>query len=374
MKKTNSITFRNLFNYGVLLLVLGLIPTYSTLSKQIEKPWLQGLDGNRLYVLVESDNTDNITVYCTNIDDPHHKILNSSTKFYRKTSFGGETYVHRILLQNLTYGANYQYWINEKEKYEFRVPNKDGEFTFVNMGDSRSGIKIWNKITLDMASEKPDFMIFNGDLAYKKDYKYWIDEFFTDNAQTMFSQYPFYNTPGNHERWNENTMAFTQSTAISKKETPFYSFEKGDALFLILNTEVAVGQNSEQWKFAEEQLKNSNKKWKIVAFHIPAYSSGGSHGENKAMKLMTGKIFEKYGVDLILTGHSHYYQHNLVNGIHHMVIGSAGSPLYTPKKADYTVKQAKKYHYAVINVNADRIKLTIKDKDKNIIDEFEIKD
>jgi predicted phosphodiesterase len=374
MKKTNYSHPHKLLIYSVLLLIALLLPTYSALSKQINKPWLQGLDGNRLYVLVEADNTNKITVHYSEVGDPKKQVFQSSTKFTRQTSFGGETYVHRILLQNLHYGSEYEYWIDKKEKYTFRVPKESGEFTFVNMGDSRSGIKIWNKIVLDMSSEKPDFMIFNGDLAYKKDYKYWIDEFFTDNAQTMFSQYPFYNTPGNHERWNENTMAFTQSTAISKEETPFYSFEKGDALFLILNTEVAVGQNSQQWKFAVEQLKNSNKKWKIVAFHIPAYSSGGSHGENKAMKLMTEKIFEKYGVDLILTGHSHYYQHNLVNGIHHMVIGSAGSPLYTPVKADYTVKQAKKYHYAVINVNSERIKLTIKGMDKEIIDEFEIKD
>lgn len=358
--------------YSALLVVLVFINDSMAISKEINKPWLQGLDGNNIYVLVESDAPNDIVLNYKNIDDISNKILNEKTKFYRKTNFGGNTYIHRFLLQNLDYGANYEYWINSEEKYRFRVPNKVGEFTFTNMGDNRSGIKIWKQIAVNMASEKPDFMIFNGDLAYKKEYNYWIDELFVDEAQTMFTQYPFYNTPGNHEGWNDNTKAFTQSTSISKEERPYYSFERGDALFLILNTEVGVGPNSQQWDFAVEQLKNSDKKWKIVVFHIPAYSSG-AHGENKNMKRMTDKIFEKYGVQLILTGHSHYYQHNLVNGIHHMVIGGGGSPLYAPEKASYTVSQAKKYHHAIVNVNSERIKFIVKDKEMNIIDDFEIK-
>lgn len=358
--------------YSALLIAFTAVATTSAISKEINKPWLQGLDGNNIYVLVESDNADDIVVKYKIVGGILDKTLSEKTKFYRKTNFGGSTFVHRILLQNLQFGATYEYWINSNEKYSFRVPDKDGEFTFANMGDNRSGIKIWKQIAKNMTSEKPDFMIFNGDLAYKKEYKYWIDEFFVDEALTMFAQYPFYNAPGNHEGWNDNTEAFTQSTSISKEERPYYSFERGDALFLILNTEVGVGANSQQWEFAIDQLKNSDKKWKIVVFHIPAYSSG-AHGENKNMKRMTEKIFEKYGVQLILTGHSHYYQHNLVNGIHHMVIGGGGSPLYSPKKASYTISQAKKYHHALVNVNSERIKFIVKDREMNIIDEFEIK-
>jgi predicted phosphodiesterase len=306
------------------------------------------------------------------INDATNQNMSSSTKFYRKSNFGGNTYVHRILLENLKFGADYEYWIDSKEKFKFRVPNEEGEFTFANMGDNRSGTKYWRKVVANMGRENPDFMIFNGDLAYKKEYNYWIDEFFVDEAQTVFTQYPFYNSTGNHEGWNDNTQAFTQSTSISQEARAYYSFERGDAFFLILNTEVGVGSNSQQWKFAEDQLKHTNKKWKIVVFHIPAFSSG-AHGENKAMKLMTEKIFERNGVQLILTGHSHYYQHNLVNGIHHMVLGGGGSGLATPVKASYTLDQAKKYHHAIVNVNSERIKFIVKDLDMNVIDDFEIK-
>ena len=372
MKKTKNSSAHKFIIYSALVLLMAIIPSYILVSKEINKPWLQGLDANQLYVLVESDNTKDIIVNYRIKDDETYQDMSSSTKFYRKTNFGGNTYVHRILLDNLEYGTEYEYWIDSNEKFKFRVPNKEGEFTFANMGDNRSGTKFWRKVITNMGKENPDFMIFNGDLAYKKEYNYWIDEFFVTEAQTVFTQYPFYNATGNHERWNENTQAFMQSTSISQEARPYYSFERGDALFLILNTEVGVGSNSQQWKFAEEQLKHTDKKWKIVVFHIPAYSSG-AHGENKAMKLMTEKIFEKHGVQLILTGHSHYYQHNLVNGIHHMVIGGGGSGLATPTKASYTVEQAKKYHHAIVNVNSERIKFIVKDIDMKVIDDFEIR-
>jgi LPXTG-motif cell wall-anchored protein len=45
---------------------------------------------------------------------------------------------------------------------------------------------------------------------------------------------------------------------------------------------------------------------------------------------MTTELFEPNGVDFVMSGHNHYYQHSLKNGIHHMVIGSIGAYLKEP--------------------------------------------
>ena len=82
---------------------------------------------------------------------------------------------------------------------------------------------------------------------------------------------------------------------------------------------------------------------------MPAYCSGG-HGENADLIALTSAVFEKRGVDMLLTGHSHFYQHNLVRGIHHMVIGSAGAPLYDPTNASYTLRSVKQYNWAICDV------------------------
>lgn len=372
MKNTNINYSHKLFIYSTLLIVLALQSSLYVFAKEIEKPWLQGFDTDRMYVLVESDSPKDITLYYSPFGQESSQVDSVKTLFYRTTNFGSRTYIHRFLLTGLIPEWAYSYWFDENEKYSFQQPKELGEISFANMGDNRSNPKVWNKVISNMASEKPDFMMFNGDLAYKKEYNYWIDEFFTSTAQAIFTEYPFVNSIGNHEGWNDNSKAFLQSLEMTKKPKEFFTFEKGEALFLILNTEVGVGPNSSQWKFAKEQLNSTNKKWKIVVFHIPAYSSG-AHGENKNMKRMTSRIFEKYGVDLILTGHSHYYQRNVVNDINHLVIGGGGSPLYSPEKAKYTVAQAKEYHHALITVNSDMIKVEVRDLDMNTIDEFEIK-
>ncbi len=372
MNYTNNNFLHKLLIYNILFLSFLLLSLTTIVAKEIDKPWLQGFDSDRIYVLVESDSPDDNTLYYSPFGQENTRIDSVKTLFHRTTNYGSRTYIHRFLLTDLVPEWAYSYWFEDNEKYSFIHPKKDGEIKFVNMGDNRSNPKVWNKVIENMAAEKPDFMIFNGDLAYKKEYNYWIDEFFTPTAQTVFTEYPFVNSIGNHEGWNDNSKAFLQSLAMTKMPKEFFAFEQGEALFLVLNTEVGVGSNSAQWKFAKEQLNSTDKPWKIVVFHIPAYSSG-AHGENKNMKRMTSKIFEKYGVDLILTGHSHYYQRNVVNGINHLVIGGGGSPLYSPKKAKYTITQAKKYHHALITVNKTKIAVEVKGLDMNMIDEFELK-
>ena len=83
---------------------------------------------------------------------------------------------------------------------------------------------------------------------------------------------------------------------------------------------------------------------------------------------MSKELFEKYNVDFVFNGHSHFYQHNLVNGIHHMILAGGGAPLYTPKKKSYVKKSAKKYHYAIADVSSSEFIINIYDKENNLID------
>jgi predicted phosphodiesterase len=92
--------------------------------------------------------------------------------------------------------------------------------------------------------------------------------------------------------------------------------------------------------------------------HKPGYCAGG-HGEDSSVIALTSGVFEKSGVDIVLSGHSHFYQHNVVNGIHHMVIGSAGAPLYDTARAWYTQKTLKEYNWAVADVTPSSLSLFV---------------
>jgi hypothetical protein len=334
------------------------------------QPYLQAVTETSIYVLVETENTDPVFAeYKTSSEIP--KIAKSS--FYKETEDRRRSnYIHRIMLSDLHTNTQYSYRVfagnDTTDSFNFTTAVKPGTpYRFAVTGDMRSNPDIFSNVCGDIQEYSPRFSIYTGDLCYNSEYYSWKNEFFIPKHMDLIAEVPFYNAVGNHEDWDHNTEAFLQAPDSPSGHQAYYSFDYGDVHFLIISTEHGVGRNSDQWKFAVEDLKNNKSKWKVVVFHIPAYCGGG-HGENKNMKRMTTEIFEPYGVNFILNGHSHFYQHNRVNGIRHLILAGGGAPLYSPKKADYTIKMKKIHHYAICDVSADEFKITVYDLSGNIID------
>lgn len=344
-------------------------------AKVLMKPYLQGLSSNGVIVMVETDSKDKVKI-SFEIKSQNLDFQEAESDNFKETDANPKTYVHRVNLKGLKANTRYVYNLKTNEiiyNGEFKTAlNKGdaGSFTFASYGDSRSAPKIFSQVTEGMMNKNPDFSIYLGDLAFDGSYKLWKEEFFIPKQLEMAANVPFYNAVGNHEKWIKNTQAFTDVPPCNSTDKGFYSFDYGDFHFLVLSTEHNTKKNSPQWEFAKKDLEQSKAKWKIVAFHIPAYCSGG-HNENKNMIAFSNEIFEKNNVDIVLTGHSHFYQHNYVNKVHHLVLGGGGSPLYVPTQAIYTVKSAKLYHYAIFKYQNNLLEMTVYDLENNIIDKFE---
>jgi Calcineurin-like phosphoesterase len=56
-----------------------------------------------------------------------------------------------------------------------------------------------------------------------------------------------------------------------------------------------------------KDLDSSNKAWKIVVYHHPAFSSGYSTLRNNQMRQVT-EVLEDHGVNIVFNGHEHNYQ------------------------------------------------------------------
>ncbi len=336
------------------------------------QPYLQGVSTSGIYIMVESNSKKSIIVkYGTN----------KKLKFEQKTSYYVSTtkskdFIHRIHLQNLESGTKYYYQVSsgvyKSGIYSFYTAFSPGKaIDFAVMGDNRSNPGIFNFVCKETKKRNPKFSIYLGDICYNPRYTLWKKEFFTKDNLNLISEVPFFNAIGNHEGWTKNTKAFLQSPSKGKSNEPYYSFDNGDVHFLILNTELGISKNSKQYKFIQNDLANTKRKWKIVAFHIPAYCAGG-HGESKTMIKVSKELFEPNKVDITLTGHSHFYQHNLVNGIHHFVLGGAGAPMYSPGKKDYTIKSLRSYHYVIFNINSNKLQMKVYDIYGKIIDKLDL--
>ncbi len=361
-----------IFNLVVLAMIAGsyiFITSRTAHAEILTKPYLQAVTANSIYVLVETNSAESLMV-----DYGTTKKYGSKAKdeFYVKTQKKKSSYVHRIKLTGLQANTKYYYKVTGKgkkiSKSSFTTAANPGtSFKFAVQGDSRSNPKIFAKVVKGMAGHNPRFALYTGDIAYDSDYKTWKKDFFIKEQRKFAASVPFFNAVGNHEGWKQNTKAFTQAPESDSGKQDYYSFEYGDLFVLVLNTEAALNFGKGQLKFAVESLKKTKRKWKIVVFHIPAYCGGG-HGESKTMKKITKEIFEPLGVDIVLSGHSHFYQRNYVNGVYHIIMAGGGAPLYKPKKAKYTQKSVRKHHFGIFDVSPDTLQLNVYDLKDKIID------
>jgi len=330
-----------------------------------------GVTDSSIYVMMETDSQEAIKVLYRLSGDS--KFKEAKTNFYIKTNSEPQNFVHRVLLKNLNSSSKYEYKVsynNESIDGNFiMAPKKKEAFRFAVFGDLRSNPKMHSNISNLVNTHNPQFVILTGDITFKPDYQFWKDEFWVPSFSNLVRNVPFINAVGNHEDWSENTKAFLQGPIIDEPDNGYYAINYGDIFFLVLNTEISVSKNSPQWKFAKENLEKSKSKLKIVVCHIPAFCGGG-HGENKNMKLMTSELFEKNGVDLVLSGHSHFYQRNFYNGIYHLILAGGGAPLYNAEIKDYVQKTVKAHHFAIFDYDGNVLKMKVYDKDNQLIDEM----
>jgi predicted phosphodiesterase len=357
----------------ILIILLLEIAVWSQ-AKILMTPYLQAVTTNSVYVLVECDTKDTVWV------DYGRTMAYGRTaiaSIISVTNAKVPTFIHKILLTGLKPNSAYYYQARQGASHSagsnFHTAVEPGtSFRLLWMADFRTNTSVHDKIAKLAASTYPQVAVYGGDLCVNGDYTSWKKEFFRSNELELISKVPFFNATGNHEGNGPNTVAFLQNPESASKTQQYYSFDYGDLHVLVLNTEIDMKAGSPQYEFAKEDLAAAATSWKIVVSHAPAYCAGG-HGEDTSMVRMTKDLFEPNHVDLVLSGHSHFYQHNLVNGIHHLVIGSAGAPLYDPEKASYTLVSLKDYNWAVMDVKYSRLTVTVYNAENQKLDTVDLK-
>lgn len=104
-----------------------------------------------------------------------------------------------------------------------------------------------------------------------------------------------------------------------------YRRRLGDIDLFILNSN-RVGDR--QTNRLADWLAASTARWKVVVLHHPPYTCGGHLGDATVQRRWV-PLFERYDVDLVLSGHDHNYQRFRVrHGVRYVVNGGGGAGLY----------------------------------------------
>ena len=202
------------------------------------------------------------------------------------------------------------------------LPVKTGSVRFGIIGDTGTGTPKQHQLAdvlLQSHQMFPfEFVLMMGDNLYggesAKDYKAKFEDVY---RPLLDQQVKFYATLGNHD---DPAQRFYKFFNMDGKE--YYRFTKGNVAFYSLNSNY---MDKKQIKWLEDELGKDSSEWKIAFFHHPPYSSGGKHGSETSLRDVVEPIFLKYGVNIVLAGHEHFYEHiKPQKGIYYFISGAGG--------------------------------------------------
>lgn len=202
------------------------------------------------------------------------------------------------------------------------LPMKSGSVRFAIIGDTGTGTSKQQELADVMVQYQQTFpfdtVLLLGDNLYGTETPADYRKKFQDIYQRLLdNKVKFYAALGNHDQPNERFYEFFN---MNGKE--YYRFTKGNVAFYALNSNY---MDKKQVQWLEDELAKDTSEWKIAFCHHPPYSSGGKHGSDKQLREVVEPIFIKYGVNVVLTGHDHFYERmKPQKGIYYFVSGAGG--------------------------------------------------
>jgi len=240
-------------------------------------------------------------------------------------------------------------------------------------GDMGGGSTPEKSIASLIAADHPDLIAAMGDDVYPtgadKDYP---ARFFTPYASALAGS-AFFTTFGNHEYYSLGGADARRAWSQPGSKSTFSSDCSGVHVAVVDNYQ-PYGPGSAQYNWLANDLSTTTAPWKIVVMHIPPYSSSANVNSPGAAGVLD-PLFEKYGVQLVLGGHSHNYERSkAVNGVTYIVDGGGGNGLnaFSGTPPSWSAYRAAEYSYLRLKISPSQILGTEVRQDGTTGDSFTI--
>ena len=263
--------------------------------------------------------------------------------------------VHHVRITGLKPGTSYRYRIYQQgvddsghnpvpsgyisasnvysqKPYAIRTMDaKKADCTFTVVNDIHGRDSMMLALTKGLKEQKPDFVVFNGDMVSFMGSTEDIETgFMTRATETFATDIPLVYVRGNHETrgpgFSEYLNLFPTPT-----NTPYFTFRQGPVAFVVLDSgedkpdsDIEYGGTAAYDAYREkmaEWLKEAIKSEefrsapvKIALLHIPFDKGVGWYGNNELKRLLLPTLNEA-GIDVMLCGHTHRYSFRDVGSV-----------------------------------------------------------
>jgi Calcineurin-like phosphoesterase len=203
------------------------------------------------------------------------------------------------------------------------LPNAPDSLKFAVIGDSGSGAGRQYQLAAQLAAAHKaypfSFVLMLGDNIYGRETaKDFHLKFELPYKAVLDAGVPFYAALGNHD----DPVIQINYKPFNMDGKRYYSFRKGDVECFAIDS---TYMSTEQVRWVEKALSESDAPWKIAYMHHPTYSSGKRHGSEIGLRAFIEPLFVKYGVSVVLAGHEHFYERlKPQHGITYFTSGAAG--------------------------------------------------
>lgn len=247
---------------------------------------------------------------------------------------------HWFRLDGLQPDNEYMYAVNSQKPVWFRTPPNDGQpIWFAAGGDVHFGNKTSNPAAtkaLLAQIAKPtngyDAFFLLGDMV-----QLGINDSIWRETARQFAPYtrsiPTVVLPGNHDTMLGGLPLFEkyQKPPGQSGQDLWQRIDIGNTHFLLLDLEWELQTYTvEEKTWLIDELETIPKDdWTIVMSHTFYYSSGAIEDgwpwyDNKSVIKELTPVFEKYGVDIVMSGHKHDNELLKKNGVTYVVSGALG--------------------------------------------------
>lgn len=311
----------------------------------------------------------------------------------------GDFMHYSITLTGLKPGTRYSYQVGNGQEWSrilsfTTVREKMESYKFLVFGDSQSiNYNTWRQTLLAACQAHPDAIFFMnaGDLVdVGQEYGQW-HAWFTA-SEDVIDAIPVMPVAGNHESYTpyrsfSKPTYFTAQFRVPQNGPEglagqVYSFNVGNVHFVALDTQAGEQARfmsdllERQGAWLEEDLRKSDKQWKIVLMHRPVFNNR-TYVDNPNVQQIFAPIFEKYRVNIVFSGHDHVVARARPNGgTVYAATGRSGSKTYSDVEAkDYNTfffNPVAEPNYMVVQVTPEKLTVAAVGRSGTLIDSWEI--